>query len=120
MQSLWIPLQRRRHEILADPNGQKLRGQLIEDLRQVFLRLYAPQTWEELQGEERAQRRRALGMTGAAALLFLGLTVAAIGFGIGEQRNARESRARLESWPPTQFRVSATIPKKAFFWACRH
>jgi hypothetical protein len=33
-------------------------------------------------------------MTGAAALLFLGLAVAAVGFGLAEQRNARESNAR--------------------------
>jgi hypothetical protein len=91
---LWIRLQHRRHEILADPNSQQLRGELIEDLKQIFLRLYTPQSWEELQGEERAQRRRALGMTGGAACLFLGLVVAAIGFGIGERRNARESKAR--------------------------
>ena len=52
---LWIPLQHRRREILADPNSQEVRGQLVEDLRQIFLRLYAPQTWEQLQGEERSR-----------------------------------------------------------------
>jgi hypothetical protein len=39
---LWISLQHRRANILSDPNGQKLRGQLIEDLKQVFLCLYSP------------------------------------------------------------------------------
>jgi hypothetical protein len=93
---LWIPLQHRRHEILADPNSQKLRGQLIEDLRQVFLRLYAPQTWEELQGEERTQRRRALGMTAAAALLFLGLAVAAVRFGVDAQKQSKLAQQRQQ------------------------
>src|SRR5579864_3259546 len=98
---LWIPLQHRRHEILADPDSQMLRGQLIEDLRQVFLRLYAPQTWEELQGEERTQRRRALGLTSVAALLFLGLAIAAVGFAWRARaetaialHNARDAKAR--------------------------
>ena len=98
---LWIPLQHRRPSILADPDTQTLRAQLIEDLKQVLLRFYAPRTWEELQGQERAQRRRALGMMSAATLLFLGLAVAAVAFArraqtetaVAEQ-NARDSRAR--------------------------
>jgi hypothetical protein len=39
---LWIPLHHRRREILADPDSQKLRGQLIEDLRQVSLFAFTP------------------------------------------------------------------------------
>ena len=68
---LFIKLQDRRPEILADPNNPKLRGELIEDLKQVLLRLYVPRTWEELTGEEHAQRRRALGMVWAVALVSL-------------------------------------------------
>src|SRR5208337_314379 len=55
-----IHLQHRRAEILANPTEPKLRSELVDDLKQIFLRLYPGQTWEELRGVERSQRRRAL------------------------------------------------------------
>jgi hypothetical protein len=73
---LWIELQHRRSEILGNPNKQKLYAELTEDLKQILLCLYAPRSWGELQGEERLQRRRALGAMAAAMLVFLGLALA--------------------------------------------
>ena len=91
---LWIPLQHRRAEILANPSGQMLRALLVEDLKQVLLRLHAPRTWEELHGEERAQKRRALRIVWMFALLFLGLALAAGGFALYAQR---EKNAAVQS-----------------------
>jgi hypothetical protein len=93
---LWIPLQHRCSKILADPSDQKLRGQLIEDLKQVFLRLYSPRTWEELQGEERAHLRRALWMTSAAMLAFLALSIAALRFGFDAQKQSKLAQQRQQ------------------------
>lgn len=93
---LWISLHDRRIEILADYNDQKVRARLIEDLKQILLRLHAPRTWEELQGEERAQRRRALRIVWMFALLFLGLAVAAGGFALNAQRQRRRANANAE------------------------
>jgi tetratricopeptide (TPR) repeat protein len=71
VEPLWIPLYHRRAEILADPHGERVRGQVIEDLKQIFLCFYPGATWEELRGEERSQKRRAMGLMGGAAALFL-------------------------------------------------
>jgi tetratricopeptide (TPR) repeat protein len=68
---LWISVDHRRADILADPSNEGVRGQVIEDLKQVFLRLYPGTTWEELRGEERTQKRRAMGLMSGAATLFL-------------------------------------------------
>jgi len=75
---VWIPLQNQLPDILAAPDDPRHRRQLIEGLRQVLLCLHAPQTWEELVGEEHAQRRRVLRILWTIALVFLGLAVAAI------------------------------------------
>ena len=91
---LWIPLHHRRKEILASPNSREVRGQLIEDLRQVLLCLYPGHDWGQLRGEERSQRRRALGLMSGLALLFLVLALAALGLMFDAQRNARESKGR--------------------------
>ena len=98
---LWIPLHLRRREILARPNSNEVRGQLIEDLRQVLLCLYPGHDWGQLRGEERSQRRRAIGLMSGLALLFLVLAMAALGFMFDAQRqatiaqrNARESNGR--------------------------
>jgi tetratricopeptide (TPR) repeat protein len=68
---VWVSLDHRRQDILSDPRSERLRGQAIEDLKQLFLRLYAGTTWEELQGEERAQKRRAMGLMAGVTALFL-------------------------------------------------
>ncbi|HMD37669.1 MAG TPA: tetratricopeptide repeat protein [Candidatus Acidoferrum sp.] len=69
---LWLPLAHRRAEILRDPGSANLRGEMIEDLKQLFLRLYPGTTWEQLHGEERSQKRRAMSLlAGLAALLLL-------------------------------------------------
>jgi hypothetical protein len=59
---LWIPLEHRRREIQANQNGHQLRGELTEDLKQLLLRLYPDRDWGKLRGEERSQRRRAIGL----------------------------------------------------------
>lgn len=88
---LWISLHHRRSEILKTPPPSELRGQLIEDLQQVFLRLHEPKNWGQLQGEDRAQRRHALTTVWSAALLFLALALAAIGFARYAQTQRRQA-----------------------------
>lgn len=61
---LWVSIHHRRAEISSEQPSPRLREALIEDLKQIFLRLYQPRTWEELRGEERLQRRRALALMG--------------------------------------------------------
>ena len=105
---LWIPLQHRRADILANPNSHAVRGQLIEDLRQVLLCLYPGRDWGQLRGEERSQRRRALGLMSAATVLFLVLAVAALGFAwyaqlqrlLAESRQLSAQSALLQSQSP--------------------
>jgi WD40 repeat protein len=83
---LWVPIQARRSEILADPSNQELRGELVEDLKQILLRLYPGRDWGQLRGEERSQRRQAIGLMSGLALLFLVLASAAVGFAWYAQR----------------------------------
>ena len=75
---LWLPLAHRRHEIINDPGSASLRGEMIEDLKQLFLRLYPGSTWEELHGEERLQKRRAMSLLGGLAAILLLLMVAVV------------------------------------------
>jgi formylglycine-generating enzyme required for sulfatase activity len=86
---LWIPLQHRRSQILADAKSHEVRSQLIEDLKQVLLCLYPERDWGQLRGEERKQRRRALGLMSGLALLLLSLAIAATGFALYAQTQRR-------------------------------
>jgi hypothetical protein len=97
---LWVPLQHHRHKILANPNHYQLREELIEDLKQVLLRFYPARDWGQLRGEERSQRRRAIGILSGVALLFLVLAVAAIGFAryTEKQRVLAEERLAQNYW----------------------
>lgn len=98
---LWIPLQHRRSQILGDAKSHELRSQLIEDLKQVILCLYPERDWGQLRGEERKQRRRALGLMSGLALLLLTLAIAATGFALYAQTQRRtalsEQRRALEA-----------------------
>ena len=91
---LWVPLQHRRSEIEANPNAHKL-GELIEDLKQILLRFYPDRDWGQLRGEERSQRRRAIGLMSGLVLIFLALTVAAMSAAwfARQQQLIAESRA---------------------------
>jgi hypothetical protein len=92
---LWVPLQHRRSEIVANPDSLQVRGELIEDLKQILLRFHPDRDWGQLRGEERSQRRRAIGLISGLALLFLVLALSAIGAAwIARQQQLRaESRA---------------------------
>jgi WD40 repeat protein len=93
---LWVPVQVRRQEILGLPkNKEEVARQLIEDLKQVFLRLYPNKDWGELRGEEHANKRRAIQLLTGTVLLLLALTAAAVGFAryARTQRLVAESRA---------------------------
>ena len=92
---LWVCLQRRRASILNNPNRPQLREELVEDLKQVLLRFYPGRDWGELRGEERSQRRRAVGLLAGFALLLLLLAATAVGFAwyAQRQRLVAESRA---------------------------
>jgi WD40 repeat protein len=94
-QPLWVPLQHRRAQFWDDPNRHQLREELVEDLKQVLLRFYPGRDWGQLCGEERAQRRPAVGLLSGVALVFLLLAVAAAGFAryAQKQRLLAESRA---------------------------
>lgn len=45
---LWISLQHRRERMLANPDNQQLRGELTEDLKQLLLRFYPGNDWDEI------------------------------------------------------------------------
>ena len=90
---LWIPLEGRRAQILSNPKDRKLRDELVEDLAQVFLRLYPGYTWEQLRGEERSQRRRAVALLSSFTLLLLALTI----FAFYERNLAERSLKQAES-----------------------
>ena len=114
---LWVPLQHRRSEILTNPDKQKIQGDLVEDLKQILLRLYAPLSWGELQGEERAQRRRALGLMALAAGLLLLFAVAALRSAIvAHQRQlaaeAAVFRERIALEAETSARLAETQARK--------
>jgi hypothetical protein len=97
---LWVPLQHHRNEIFANPNAHQIRGELIEDLKQVLPRFYPTRDWGQLRGEERSRRRRAIGILSGLALLFLALAVAAVGFAryAQKQRVAAEERLAENYW----------------------
>ena len=93
------------------------RGGLIEDLRQVFLRLYAPRTWEELHGEERKQRHRVLGIVSAVAIMLLGLAIAAGGLAVRfalDQRKEAEERAKVALSRQLAIEVIYGLPAQVF------
>jgi hypothetical protein len=72
---LWIDLSRQRDDILKRPADPRARVELEEHLKQLILAFHPHRSWSELRGEERAQKRRALGLTAAA--------VAAVAFTLG-------------------------------------
>jgi hypothetical protein len=87
---LWIPLQQRRARILASPSDHQLRGELVEDLKQILLRFYPTCNWDQLRGQERLQRRRAWHLVWGVIVLLLLLLASASGFAwyALEQRDA--------------------------------
>jgi hypothetical protein len=64
---------------------------------QILLRFYPTRDWGQLRGEERSQRRRAIGLLAA---LFLALALAAVGFAryAQEQRVVAEERLAQNYW----------------------
>lgn len=93
---IWVPLQHRRDRIQADPNNHLLRGELIEDLKQVLLRFYPGRDWGQLRGEERTQRRRLIWFLLAVGSLLLVLALATLGFALYAQAQWRESQRQLD------------------------
>jgi WD40 repeat protein len=91
---VWASLQHRRDRILTNPNNHRLREELVEDLKQVLLRFYPTRDWGQLRGEERSQRRRALGLLSATALVFLVLAVAAVRFALEAVQQKEYALAR--------------------------
>jgi WD40 repeat protein len=92
---LWISLSERREQIIANPRSEALRGEIAEDLKQVLLRFYPTRDWGQLRGEERAQRRRALGaISGVALTLFL-LASAAVGLYLRAEQRREEVTASI-------------------------
>jgi WD40 repeat protein len=97
---LWITIAHRRAEIVADPTSQAVRGALVEDLKQVLLSLYPGATWEQLRGEERAQRRRAVLVFTIVAILLGVLAAAAVTsawYAVQQQRLAVQQQRLAES-----------------------
>jgi predicted NACHT family NTPase len=94
---LWVSLQQRRDEILADPNDHQLREELTEDLKQILLRFYPGRDWGQLRGEERTQRRRLIWLLSADAslLLLLALTAAGLAWYAQRQSVVAQRQARL-------------------------
>jgi WD40 repeat protein len=93
--------------MLSNPKDHKLRDLLIEDLKQVFLRLYPGYTWEQLRGEERAQTRRTISLMIGITLLFIALTCAAIWESF--QAKLQRDEAERQSMIATSRELAATV-----------
>jgi len=91
---VWASLRERRDRILANPKDHRLRAALIEDLKQVLLAFYPDRDWGQLRGEERSQRRRAMGFLLATVLVFFVLAVAAIRFALEANQQKEYALAR--------------------------
>lgn len=91
---VWVPLHRRRDAILAHGDMRVVDQSIVEDLKQVLLCLHAGKTWDQLRGEERTQRRRALALTFGVATLLVALSAVAgwQAWEQGRQRRLAESR----------------------------
>ena len=93
---LWVPLQHRRKEIEANLTNHQLRGELIEDLKQVLLRFYPDHDWGQLRGKERSQRRALMWFLSAVGSFILALAVTATGFAWYANVQRRESQRQLD------------------------
>jgi hypothetical protein len=91
---LWVPLQHRRDKIEVDPT--QVRGELIEDLKQVLLRFYPGYDWGQLRGEERKQRRHLLWFLSAVGSFIFALAVMASGLAWYADVQWRESQRQLD------------------------
>jgi hypothetical protein len=91
---VWASVKDHRARIVANPGDHQLRGELIEDLKQVLLRFYPGRDWGQLRGQERKQRRRLIWVLSVAGLTFLVLTLSAIGFARSAREQLRAVRAR--------------------------
>jgi hypothetical protein len=91
---VWASVKDHRATIVASPTNHQLRGELIEDLKQVLLRFYPGRDWGQLRGQERKQRRRLIWVLSAAALSFLVLALTAVGFARSAREQLRAVRGR--------------------------
>jgi WD40 repeat protein len=91
---LWIDIRHRRQRILSEPKDRQLQGELVEDIRQLLLRLHAPLDWGHLRGTERWQRRRALTLVSGTILVLVVLTAISLRLAVVAQHRAMVSLAR--------------------------
>ena len=91
---IWASLEARRSSILNNPKSPHLRGEIVEDLKQIFLAFFPGRDWGYLRGEERRQRRRLIAILCGVALTFLVLAMAAVEFARDAQTKQREARSR--------------------------
>ena len=101
-------MQHLRGKILANPKDGRLRSEIIENLKQVFLRLYPGKTWEELQGEERLRRHRAISLMVTVTFLVITLACWAIGEAI-QARRERDEAVRQKNIALSRESVAASI-----------
>ncbi|HEU0141346.1 MAG TPA: hypothetical protein VFQ79_16605 [Bryobacteraceae bacterium] len=108
---VWASIRQRRDRILANPADQRLRAELIEDLKQVFLRFYPDRDWGQLRGEERSQRRRVLGLLSCVSLLLMTLTAFSwfLRLEAVQQRSLAEHRQRIAVSRQLAAQATATI-----------
>ena len=108
---LWISLQHRRERMIVTPDDQQLRGELIEDLKQLLLRFYPSHDWDQLRGQERLQRQRARWLVSGIILLLLAL----LGTAVASWLSAREQRdiAVTRLLASEGYRVAQSEPDRA-------
>src|SRR5215469_10087889 len=99
---VWASVQDHRARIIAKPLDHQLRGELIEDLKQVLLRFYPDRDWGQLRGAERRQRQHFIWFLSAVGLTFLVLFLVASILAIFANRQrlvalSRESAAKAET-----------------------
>jgi WD40 repeat protein len=89
---LWLDMSALSEEILNRRKDPRLHAELVDRLRQLILVFYPTQTWESLQGEERDQRRRAVGLI----VIVASALVAAGAIAYGQRQNALRQTAVSE------------------------
>jgi hypothetical protein len=94
-QPVFVDLRPEVAALRADPHRPAVLGSILEALKQLILRLYPGSTWELLRGEERRQRRAALGWIGAVVIvLSAAAAISSVAAYVAVQQAAEARRQR--------------------------
>ncbi len=107
-QPIFVDLRAEVAALRANPNDPAALGSILEALKQLMLRLYPGSTWELLRGEERRQRRVALGWIGAVIIvLSTAAAIAGVAAYIALQQAAEAQQQRENADQATRVAIEA-------------